>query len=586
MQNVVRALLRPKTPILSAETRAHEPPRAEEVEGLRQKLVQVRESIDLIETDVAALIRDASTAARRVQDETAATTAAIAAIRERSATLTRLATAAAENTRQLASATEEFAQSAEEIGSQVRRVSIATEDAAAATARAGASVDGLRASTAEIDTVVELISKIARHTNLLALNATIEAARAGAMGKGFAVVATEVKGLSAETQRATQEIARRIAQLRSDSEASIAAISDITAAVDGIRPVLASASSAVEEQTATVRELARSASEGMRFVGDVATEARMIDDAAERATAASAAADAAGRQAQAATDKLRTRFTIVLRQSDIGDRRRFDRWPTEVAVMTKTPHGVMPARTVDISEGGMLLAGLDRAFLQEGQSFTADVATIGALQLRCVAVSSLGHHCSIVSADEPVRRSLLQQIAALREAESVRIDRARDAAARIAFALQAAVEDKRVNIDALFTNAYQPIPETDPIQYSTPALAVLETILPPIQEPLLASDPTMVFCAAVDRNAYLPVHNKIYSQPQRRGETAWNIANCRNKRIFDDRAGLAAARNVRPVLVQAYARDMGGKTVMVKEVDAPIRIFGRHWGGFRTAYKM
>jgi methyl-accepting chemotaxis protein len=97
----------------------------------------------------------------------------------------------------------------------------------------------------------------------------------------------------------------------------------------------------------------------------------------------------------------------------------------------------------------------------------------------------------------------------------------------------------------------------------------------------------MVFCAAVDRNGYLPVHNRIYSQPQKPGDVAWNTTNCRNRRIFDDRAGFAAARNVRPYLIQSYPRDMGnGNVIMMREIDAPIHVFGEHWGGLRTAYKM
>jgi methyl-accepting chemotaxis protein len=97
----------------------------------------------------------------------------------------------------------------------------------------------------------------------------------------------------------------------------------------------------------------------------------------------------------------------------------------------------------------------------------------------------------------------------------------------------------------------------------------------------------MTFCAAVDRNGYLPVHNRKYSFPQRPREQAWNTANSRNRRIFDDRAGLAAARNVRPYIIQVYPRDMGnGITIIMREIDAPIRIFGKHWGGFRSAYKL
>ena len=125
------------------------------------------------------------------------------------------------------------------------------------------------------------------------------------------------------------------------------------------------------------------------------------------------------------------------------------------------------------------------------------------------------------------------------------------------------------------------------MQHRTRFLSAFEDLLPAIQEPLLAGDPRMVFCATVDRNGYLPVHNRKYSLPQRAGERAWNTANARNRRIFDDRAGLTAARNVRPYIIQAYPRDMGnGVTVMMQEIDAPIRVFGKHWGGFRTAYKL
>ena len=31
---------------------------------------------------------------------------------------------------------------------------------------------------------------------------------------------------------------------------------------------------------------------------------------------------------------------------------------------------------------------------------------------------------------------------------------------------------------------------------------------------------------------------------------------------------------------------MGNGVVMMREIDAPVRVFGKHWGGFRTAYKI
>ena len=87
--------------------------------------------------------------------------------------------------------------------------------------------------------------------------------------------------------------------------------------------------------------------------------------------------------------------------------------------------------------------------------------------------------------------------------------------------------------------------------------------------------------AAVDRNGFLPTHNQKYCHPQGR-DPVWNNANCRNRRIFSDRTGLAAARNQKPFLLQTYRRDMGGGQFLVMEdLSAPIMVKGRHWGAFR-----
>jgi len=112
-----------------------------------------------------------------------------------------------------------------------------------------------------------------------------------------------------------------------------------------------------------------------------------------------------------------------------------------------------------------------------------------------------------------------------------------------------------------------------------------DRLLPQIQERTLQLSPKVVFCAAVDRNGYLPTHNLKFSKPQG-ADPVWNAANCRNRRIFDDRTGLAAGRNQRRFLLQTYRRDMGGgNLVLMKDLSAPIRVDGRHWGGLRLAYQ-
>jgi methyl-accepting chemotaxis protein len=108
---------------------------------------------------------------------------------------------------------------------------------------------------------VKLIESIADQTNLLALNATIEAARAGEAGKGFAVVANEVKELSQETGKATQEIASRIEAIQRDTTDAVQTIEEITAIVDSINAIQSQIAAAVEEQTATTGEIGRSVSD-------------------------------------------------------------------------------------------------------------------------------------------------------------------------------------------------------------------------------------------------------------------------------------------------------------------------------------
>ena len=159
-------------------------------------------------------------------------------------------------------------------------------------------------------------------------------------------------------------------------------------------------------------------------------------------------------------------------------------------------------------------------------------------------------------------------------------------AAMISAVFEGALRDERLTLNDLFDTSYRPLPKTNPEQVMTRFTLFTDQVLPEIQEPVLELDRRIVFCAAVDRNGYLPTHNRKFSAPQG-DDPVWNMAHCRNRRIFNDRVGLKAGRNTEAFLLQVYRRDMGGGTfAMMKDVSAPITVDGRHWGGLRLAYSI
>ncbi|MGF3021355.1 methyl-accepting chemotaxis protein [Methylobacterium aquaticum] len=124
---------------------------------------------------------------------------------------------------------------------------------------------GFEGAALQIQEMAGTIEAISSQTNLLALNATIEAARAGEAGRGFAVVAAEVKQLSGQTARATEQIRGRLAVLLQELAAIQAAVAESRHAVAGGTAAVARVEARVVQEGEAV---ARSA-EGVRALADV-----------------------------------------------------------------------------------------------------------------------------------------------------------------------------------------------------------------------------------------------------------------------------------------------------------------------------
>jgi methyl-accepting chemotaxis protein len=138
-----------------------------------------------------------------------------------------------------------------------------------------------------------------------------------------------------------------------------------------------------------------------------------------------------------------------------------------------------------------------------------------------------------------------------------------------------------LSFNQLFDTFYIPIANTNPQKFNTQYDKLTDDRLRIILDKYLAKDKRLLYVVAVDRNGYVPTHNSIYSKPLTNDEE-YNAVNNRTKRLFNDRTGLAAARNTEAFLLQKYERDTGE---VFYDLSVPIILKEKHWGAVRIGFK-
>ena len=140
------------------------------------------------------------------------------------------------------------------------------------------STDKLTKRVDDVKDIIGVISGISSQTNLLALNASIEAARAGEAGKGFAVVADEIRGLSEQTQAATNKIAEIINELNEDAKTANRSVGETIACVGRQNELIEESRAKFLEISENVGSLSREINETEVCVNDIINNTGIIND--------------------------------------------------------------------------------------------------------------------------------------------------------------------------------------------------------------------------------------------------------------------------------------------------------------------
>jgi methyl-accepting chemotaxis protein len=128
-----------------------------------------------------------------------ATTSTINELESISNTTAEQADASADGAKQALSLAEEGTQSVKQTINEMSGLRDRVDEIAQ-------QIINLGEQTGQITTVSDLVSDLAKQTNMLALKAAVEAARAGEQGKGFGVVAGEIRKLADESKKSAQKI--------------------------------------------------------------------------------------------------------------------------------------------------------------------------------------------------------------------------------------------------------------------------------------------------------------------------------------------------------------------------------------------
>ncbi|OOG82662.1 hypothetical protein B0E41_14800 [Hydrogenophaga sp. A37] len=189
---------------------------------------------------------------------------------------------------QLTDAVRETAENASEAARLATQASEVAHRGGEVVGRVVDTMGKIEQSSRRIEEIISVIDGISFQTNILALNAAVEAARAGEQGRGFAVVAAEVRNLAQRSAAAAKEIKGLI-------DDSSHKVRDGGQQVQAAGRTMSELVNSVNQVSALIGEISKSASEQRVGIADVGKSVGEIDRSTQQnAALVEQAAAAAG----------------------------------------------------------------------------------------------------------------------------------------------------------------------------------------------------------------------------------------------------------------------------------------------------
>lgn len=165
------------------------------------------------------------------------------------------------------------------------------------------------------------------------------------------------------------------------------------------------------------------------------------------------------------------------------------------------------------------------------------------------------------------------------------VDIALGATETVRTAVEAAIANNVLTMDAVFDTNYRPVAGSNPPQFLNEFCATADQIVRPLLDAICEADTAITGAVITDMNGYLPTHISARSHPQRANDPAWNALHCRNRCNYMDDATARAVASDADFMLTTYRQNLGENGYRtIKNVFVPLYFNGRRYGNLEVAY--